>query len=640
MNGAVVGRRRELPPWAEWAVAWMATGLIVVGGLYATRVHDLIGIAFFPQQLFGLVLGLMLAIVFLTMPLRRSRTSRAVPRYDIALALAGLACGLYVVIWFPSVAYELSFPTPDKYILGTIAMGLVLEACRRVYGPVLPTVTVVFVLYAALASHFPEFLETRSIPWSRLSTELYLGPEGMLGVALSLVATVVLVFILFGRLTFALGGGTVFTDIATALMGRYRGGPAKVAVLGSALFGSISGSAVANVAITGTVTIPMMKRIGYRPEVAGAIEAAASTGGLVTPPVMSVVAFLMAEYLGLPYGQVVIAATLPALLYFTAILVQVDLEAGRTGLQGVPAADIPRLSHVLRRGWPFLLPLPILIVTLIVFFWEPARAGMFSVLVLVASGYWFVRDKSIRWWFDEVARAGQSVAEILTVAAVVGLIMGSASVTGLGFTLSVPLLQLADTSLLLFLTATAFISIVLGTGLPGIAIYFMQVALIVPSLVDSGVPPLAAHFFIYYFGVFSFITPPVCIAAIAAASIAGAGPMRTGWEAVKLGVVAFVVPFVFVLSPSLLGQGEAWATAVDCVTALLGVVAISVGLRGFLVAPVGPLARAACLVAALGLFLPVDLAAAAWGGKMAGATLFGTVVGGHLLLVQRANAGD
>lgn len=585
----------------------MAIVLVAAGSLFALDVPSIVGLSLFPQQFLGLVLALTLAITFLVFPL----SSKSQPLHWLDLLLAAMAwlVGGYVVIWYPKIAYEITFPTLDKIALGTIAIALVLEACRRIYGWVLPVVSLAFVSYAASASHFPGIFRARSIDWPRLATELYLGPEGILGVALDVVAGVVLVFVLFGQLLFAMGGGTVFTDIATSLMGRFRGGPAKVAVLGSALFGSISGSAVANVAITGSVTIPLMKRIGYRPEVAGGVEAAASTGGLVAPPVMSVVAFLMAEYLEVSYARVVLAATIPALLYFTAILIQVDLEAGKSGLRGLRPEELPRLSAVIRRGWAFLIPAPVLVFTLVVLFWEPAKAGMFSVLVLLTTGFWFVRDKSWRWWLHLLASVGVSLTEILAIAAVVGLVVGSAAFTGLGFTLSLPLLRLGEASLPLFLGVTALVSIVLGMGLPGIAIYFMQVALIVPALVAYGVPPLAAHFFIYYFGVFSFITPPICIAAIAAANIAETGPMRTAWEAVKLGAVAFIIPFMFVLSPSLLGDAAPGRVLFDFATAIFGVAALSAAVRGFAAGPLRGVERVLLLVGAALLFVPASVVA-------------------------------
>jgi TRAP transporter 4TM/12TM fusion protein len=607
------------------AVRAMAIALVLFACFFTLDVPSFFGVSFFPQQFLGIELSLALAIVFLKYPARRASARDRAPWYDVLLAALGGVCGAYVVLWFPRIAYEIAFPTADKIVLGTIVLILTFEACRRVYGWVLPVVSSAFVLYAAFASEAPGIFRARSVPWSRMTTELFLGPDGVLGVAFSVVATIVLVYVLFGQLLFAMGGGVTFTDVATALLGRYRGGPAKVAVLGSALFGSISGSAVANVAITGTITIPMMKRQGYPAHVAAGVEAAASTGGLVAPPVMSVVAFLMAEYLQVPYSRIVVAAALPAVLYFAAILVQVDLEAGRRGISGLSPAEIPRLGPVLRTGWPFLVPVPVLLVTLVGLSWEPSKAGMFSVLVLLAAGFWFVREKPLSFWLDALAGVGTSASEILVIGAIVGLIVGSAAFTGLGFTLSLPLLELSQSSVLLFLVATALSSIVLGMGLPGIAIYFMQVALIVPTLVEFGVPPLAAHFFIYYFGVFSFITPPVAIAAIAAAGMAGAPPMRTAWEAVKLGAVAFLVPFAFVLSPSLLGEGPIGRTAVDFTTAAFGVIMLSGSIRGYLASSLSRLERVAAGAASLALFLPLGVVPEAriWNaaGTAAGAAL-------------------
>ena len=358
--------------------------------------------------------------------------------------------------------------------------------------------------------------------------------------------------------------------------------------------------------ITGSVTIPLMKRIGYRPEIAGAIEATASTGGLVMPPVMSAVAFVMAEYLQMPYGQIVLAAALPAILYYGALLIQVDLEAGRTGMKGLPPEEIPKVWPVLRRGWAFLLPLPVLIYTLVWELWQPETAGMFATLVLIVCGYWYVRDRPLRWWYRVIAQAGVQTTEIIVVGLLVGIILGTSSMTGLSFTLTEPLLLLGQVSAFALLLATAIISLILGMGLPGIAIYFMQVTLIVPALVTFGIVPIAAHFFIFYFGVFSLITPPVCVAAIAAAGIAKSSPMKTGWEATKLGAVAFIVPFVFVYSPTLLAQGPLWLVTINFASALVGVLALSIALRGFFMTTVGIVPRALLFVSAIGLFMPVD----------------------------------
>lgn len=606
MSDTANSNLRSLPRGLDVGVKALGALLVAAAALYSLNVHEELGYAIYPQQFFGLMLGLTLFITLTLFPMRKGwRARRAVFWVDLALALAGLACGLFLVFRYPVVA-NIQFPTAEKVVFGTIAVFLVIEASRRIYGLVLPAIAAIFLVYALFADHFPGLLETRGVEWDALFNELYIGDEGLLGIAFVIISTIVVVFILFGQLLFAMGGGTLFTDLATAAMGRYRGGPAKVAVVGSALFGSISGSAIANVVITGTVTIPLMKRVGYRSEIAAAIEATASTGGLVTPPVMSAVAFLMAELLGRSYGEIIIAATIPAVLYYAAILIQIDLEAGRRGMKGLPEAEIPRVWTVLKTGWPYLLPLPVLIYTLVAMNWQPAKSGMFAVLILMVTGFWFVRDKKLRWWFDLIGRIGVSATEILAIGALVGIVLGAAASTGLSFTLTLPLVQLGEINVFLLLLVTAVISIILGMGLPGIAIYFMQVTLIVPALVKLDIVPIAAHFFIYYFGVFSLITPPVCVAPIAAAGIAGARPMATGWEAVKLGIVAFIVPFVFVFSPSLLAQGPIWMVVANLVLSILGVIAISVGLRGYLFARVPPLHRIAFAAAAVALFVPLD----------------------------------
>ena len=616
-------RTRRLQPIYQTAVEFLGILLVAAGALYALEVPIYLHWTVFAQQFYGLVFGITLFAVFLLFPASKRARRDAAPWYDVVLAFLGLTSGLFVVLYFPEISYRLGDITPSKMFFGVITVLLVIEATRRVYGPVLPALAVVFIIYALFADHFPGLLRTRAIGWDRVAVDLFVGDEGMLGLIMGIVATIVLVFVVFGHLLFAMGGGTLFTDLAIAALGRYRGGPAKVAVIGSALFGSISNSAVANVVITGSVTIPMMKRIGYRPEVAGAVEACSSTGGLVMPPVMSAVAFVMAEYLQMPYGQIVLAAALPAILYYGAILIQVDLEAGRTGMKGLPASEIPKAWAVLKRGWAFLLPLPVLIYTLVWLLWAPDKAGMFAVLLLIVCGWWYVRDKPVSWWYRTIAQAGLQVCEIIVVALLVGIILGVSSMTGLSFTFTEPLVQLGNYSYVLLLVATAVISLILGMGLPGIAIYFMQVTLIVPSLVKFGFLPIAAHFFIFYFGVFSLITPPVAVAAIAAAGIAKAPPLRTGYEATKLGAVAFIVPFVFIYSPTLLAQGPLWLITINFTSACLGILALSIALRGFFMTHVAFVWRIVLFACALGLFLPVE-----GHGIKAGINVASLIIGG------------
>ncbi len=606
MSEPETGRTRRIQPFLHSTINLLAVLLIAAGAFFAMNTQIYIGWSVLTQQFYGLIMGISLFTTLLLFPMTSRSPRNHAPLYDIVLAGLGALCGLYVMLFFPAVTVNIAELEWHKILFGFLTVALTIEATRRIFGWILPLLAVSFILYGLFADHFPGMFQTRSIPPERMAMDLLLSDQAMLGQIMQILATIVLVYILFGHLLFSMGGGTLFTDLALAALGRYRGGPAKVAVFGSAIFGSISSSAVANVVITGSVTIPMMKRIGYKPEVAGAVEATASTGGLVMPPVMSAVTFVMAEYLRIPYGQVVLAALIPAILYYSALIIQVDLEAGRTGMKGLPPEDIPRAWDVLKAGWPYLIPLPILVYTLVWLLWQPETAGMFATFVLIAAGWWFVRHKPLRWWYDMLAQAGVQVTEVIIVGLLVGIILGASSMTGLSFTLTEPLLWLGQTSVMLLLVATAVISLILGMGLPGIAIYFMQVTLIVPALVQFGILPIAAHFFIFYYGVFSLITPPVAVAAMAAAGIAKCSPWDCGVEACKMGVVAFIVPFVFVFSPTLLAQGPLWLIMTNFLSAMVGVLAIAIALRGWFMAEVNPLMRAVFFVAAISLFLPVD----------------------------------
>jgi TRAP transporter 4TM/12TM fusion protein len=623
MSEQETSRTRQLPAAISALLQALGFILVLTGTLYALQAplvlsnNDIFRSIFgqwFSQQLasmliqqfYGLVMAISLFACFMLFPMTAKSPRNHVPWYDYGLGIAGAAAGLYIAFSYQTLAIHLADILWHKVLFGAVATILTIEACRRIFGWILPIIAILFILYAAYANHMPGMLQTNAVPWNRLAVDLLFSDQGMLGFIMQILATIVLIFVVFGSLLFAMGGGTLFTDLATAAMGKYRGGPAKVAVVGSAFFGSISNSAVANVVITGSVTIPMMKRIGYKATVAGAIEATASTGGLVTPPVMSAVAFVMAEYLQMPYGQVIVAAAIPAILYYGALILQVDLEAGKTGMKGLPPEEIPSAWDVLQKGWAFLLPLPALIYTLVWLLWQPEKAGAFAILLLLVCGYWYVRDKPWRWWYKIVADAGVQVTEIIVVGMLVGIILGASSMTGLSFTLTEPLLLIGEVSTILLLISTAIISLILGMGLPGIAIYFMQVALIVPALVEFGITKIAAHFFIFYYGVFSLITPPVAVAAMAASTIAKSSPWDTGVEACKMGIVAFIVPFVFVFSPSLLAQGPLWLILTNFCSAALGVVAIAVAMRGFFMTDVSPFIRLLFFASAIGLFLPVD----------------------------------
>ncbi len=635
MTTEATQRYRELSSTFQYLTQGIKIFIIFIAAVYALEIHLLVGLPFSSQQFLGLMLGLVLTVIFITAPPTTKQNRTSLPWYDVGMAGLGLICGLYVMIWFPRLASSIMFPRFDKYFFGTIAILLVLEATRRLYGPVLVIISGLFILYTRFADYFPGLLKTKGIIWTHLAGNLFLGSNSMFGSPMEIISTVVVAFIIFGTLLFAVGGGTLFTDFAIATMGRYRGGPAKVSVAASCMFGTISGSAIANVVVDGWITIPLMKGIGYRPAVASAVEACASTGGIIMPPVMGAVAFVMAEFLQIPYYQVAIAAVIPALLYYGSLLLQVDLEAARTGMKGIPGDQLPKVGGVIRKGWPFLLPLTLLLVTLLVLFWQPAKSAIASSLLAVIVGSIFVRSQSLHWWLKELAKAGQQAAEIVVIGALVGLIIGCCDLTGLGFSLTLILYKVGQTNILLFLVVTALMSLILGMGLPGIAIYIMQAALIVPAMVKMGIAPIAAHFFIMYFGCFAMITPPVALAAMAAASIGNADLWETGWEAVKLSMIAFIIPFMFVLSPSLLFQGDSVLILINALTAGLGVIAIGAGLRGFFFSRLGPAGRTLLLLSAISLILPVGAFSLAWAVNVVGGILTVAILAGNYVQLRR-----
>src|SRR5690606_14752158 len=400
-------------------------------------------------------------------------------------------------------------------------------------------------------------------------------------------------FILFGSVLGITGGSRFFTDASLLAMGRFRGGSMKIAVLASMLFGSISGSAVANVTATGIVTIPLIKRGGYPAHKAGAIEAVASTGGQLMPPVMGAAAFLMAEFLQVPYAEVALAAFIPSVLYYGALFVQADLEAARAGISRVSKSAIPEKRAVLG-GLHFILAFVVLIGALFVLLWQPERAALAAALTAAVTalvfGYRAVRPK-LSALFPVFEDTGRSVVEIIIISAASGLVIGVLNVTGLSFNLTYALVQIGGGSAIVLLVLSAIVCIILGMGLPTLGVYVLLAALVAPAMVQVGIEPMAAHMFVLYFGMMSMITPPIAIAAFAAASIAQAPAMKTGWAAVKFGWVAFIVPFLFVYSPSLLLIGDPMEVTIAILTAGLGVWLISAALAGYFMSRLSPVLR-------------------------------------------------
>jgi TRAP transporter 4TM/12TM fusion protein len=563
------------------------------------------GLSFYIQQYLSVFFGLIMALVFILVPFKKEAPRDRLPCYDLVLSTLGLMVGIYLALYYKEIVVELGLLVPSRVVLGTIAIVLVLEASRRVLGWPFLTIVLLFMFYALFTFLFPGRLYGKGVTWPRLATFLYLDPQGILGIAMEVAATVVFAFVFFGQALFRTGGGTFFTDSAMVLMGRYRGGPAKVAVLASSLFGTMSGSAVANVVTTGSVTIPLMKKTGYPPHFAGAVEATASSGGQIMPPIMGAAAFLMATFLGIPYVKVAVSAALPAVLYYMAVFIQVDLEAAKNGLKGLPSEMLPKLFVVFRKGWPFLIPLSVLIYALFIRMIEADRAGLYAT----ASVFFICcLRREDRLDLKRIAKilkeTGEGMLEIGVICSAAGLIIGIVSLTGLGFTFSQALVSLAGGSTLLLLILGAAGAIILGMGMTVTAAYLLMVILIAPALIQLGIAPLNAHLFVFYFAVMSFLTPPICLAVYAAASLADADMMKTAFQAIKLGVAAYIVPFLFAYHPSLLLQGNILEIIHATITAMIGISLVAVGIEGFLFRELNWLKRVLLILGGLGCMIP------------------------------------
>ncbi|MEN6441854.1 MAG: TRAP transporter permease [Syntrophobacter sp.] len=542
------------------------------------------------------VLLLGLVIIFLLYPHRKKEGAKT-GYLDYALALCGLIVNAYVVVNFEAMVARMGDPNGVDLIFGGMCILLVLEATRRAVGLPLPLVTCCFLLYCYFGNNIPGTFGHRGYSITRIINQMYLTTDGIFGVPLGVVVTIVFLFILFGSFLEKSGGGNFFINLAVAVAGRAKGGPAKIAVIASGLMGTISGSSIANVVTTGTFTIPLMKRVGYRPEFAGAVEAAASTGGQIMPPIMGAGAFIMSEFTQVPYLKIIVAAAIPAILYYFSIYMNVHYEACRTNLRGMPEDEIPKAKEVLKDGWIYLMPIFCLIFILVAGY-SPARAAYVSIaLLIVASLFKASTRMKPADLLDAMRDAGMTSVTIVAACACAGMIVSSVSMTGLGIKFSNVIGALAGNMTILALMLTMVASLVLGMALPTTANYIVQASVAAPALVAMGVPILTAHLFVFYFGVFADITPPVALAAYAGAGIAKANPMTTGLIASKNVIVAFLIPFLFVYYPSLLCIGPVSEIAMVAITAMLAVVAFSAAFSGYMRRPCTVIERLALIVA-------------------------------------------
>jgi TRAP transporter 4TM/12TM fusion protein len=531
----------------------------------------------------------------------------AAPWYDWLLAAVSLASCAYVFARFPTLTAMSGQVTLETLPLSILLTVLTVEATRRTIGWSLVIILLSLGGYVMVGHLVSGQLTTRNVEMGELLVYLNMDNNGLLGIILQITVIVIVPFVLMGQLLMRSGGTGFFNDLAIALMGRYRGGPAKMAVVGSSLFGMISGVAAANTVAVGVVTIPLMKRSGMPAKLAAAVEACASNGGQLMPPVMGAVAFVMADFLQIPYKEVAIAAILPSVMYYAALFIQADLESARHGYGRVDLAKIPRLATVLRAGWLFVVPFAVLVYTM---FWlnlEPEYSAMAASLAIIVLGFAFgyagSRMKLANLW-HAVLDTATGLCEILVISAAAGFIMALFQVSGLAFAFAAYLVDLGGTSLIALLVLAAVVSIVLGMGLPTIGVYIMLAILVAPALVKVGVQPLAAHLFILYFGMMSLITPPVAPAAYVAAAIAGSPSMATGWTAMRFGWSSYIVPFLFVYSPAILMQGSVLDIVIVTLTSLFGIWLICAAMTGFFTRLLSGPRRMAFLAAGIMMLLP------------------------------------
>ena len=528
-------------------------------------------------------LGFALALSYLLYPTCKSWSRHKLHPLDAILAALGAASPAYIVIMYRELAFRAGIINSVDLVIGVLGVLLVIEATRRVVGLPMVIVVLAFLTYAFAGPYMPGVLSHRGLTPNQLIGHLYFTTEGIFGIPLGVSSTFIFLFILFGAYLECTGLGKFFIDIANAIAGWASGGPAKVAVISSAFMGTVSGSSVANVAGTGSFTIPMMKKLGYRKEFAGAVEAASSTGGQLMPPVMGAAAFLMAEFVGVPYIEVVEAAIIPAVLYFAGVWLGVHLEAKRTNLKGIPRDQLPKAWVIFKERGHLAIPL-IVIVYLLVTGYTPMRAALVAIVLSIAVS---CLRKNTRISVKDVVKGLESGAKgVLGVAiacASAGIIIGVVTKTGVGLKLASGLLALSGGYLLPTMFFTMITSLVLGMGVPTTANYVITSTIAAPALLQLGVPTLAAHMFVFYFGIIADVTPPVALAAYAASGISGGKPLLTGVNASKLAIAAFIIPYVFVMSPELLMiNATAGGLLMAVVTAILGMVGVSSSLIGYL----------------------------------------------------------
>ena len=590
------GKRRNLQGWEGTLITVLAVGLAIFQ-LYT---------AFFgvlpTMQQRSFHVAFVLPMIFLLYPATKKSPRDHATVIDWIFAILAAIGALYVFFGYEDIATRSGEVYSYELYMGAVFTALVFIAGRRVLGWPLPIFCFLFLLFAYFGRSMPGPLQHFGLSVPRIIEELYLTTDGLFGLVTGVSATYIYLFVLFGAFLTSTRTSEFFNDFSMALTGHLKGGPAKISVLSSALMGTISGSTSANVATTGAFTIPLMKSIGYKPYFAGAVEAASSTGGQIMPPIMGAGAFILAEMIGVPYGKVAIAAILPAVLYFLAVAFQVDFEAGRLGLHGLPADKLPPRMKTFKEGWLFLIPILVLIWALCIVSYSANYSALYASAVILVIGFTFkMRGErlTIKKVFEAIARGARDMLSIAMACSVAGLMIGVLTKTGLGLKFTALLLSISGGAKLTTLILTMIGCTILGMGLPTTAAFIITATLCAPALIQLQITPLAAYMFVFYYACLSAITPPVALAAFAAAGLSGAKPLDTGVSATRLGLAGFLIPFFFCFTPAMLFQGSVSEIIRVSITSLIGIYLLSGGLEGFMYVKLNFLERVLLVAAAL-----------------------------------------
>lgn len=583
--------------------------IVVLAVAYAGDVHRYLGASVYDVQLLVGALTLALTASFLRIAYKAEASWLKL--LNFVSAIVTFAVGAYVSLDYVNVSMEAPY-LPDWLIaVSFVLLGAILVNLKPTVGVGILAVVLIFMAYGLWGHLFPGELRSRPVPWSELVVYLTIDANGMLGTALRVAVVIVVPYLLFGQLLASSGAANFFNDTAMSMMGRFRGGPAKVSVVASSMFGTISGNAVGNVVGTGVVTIPMMKRAGFSPTYAGAVEATSSTGGQLVPPVMGAAAFIMADTIGVDYVNIMLAAMPAALLYYVAIFINVDLRAGKRDVRAVSENEIPSGMAALKAGWHFLIPFVVLFYLLFAWNARPERAAVMAILVLIVGSMVFGykgQRPAFRNLLPIIAETGRSALSLIIVCAAAGIVIGVLSITGLAFNLTIHILNLSGNNVLILALVTAVMSVVLGLGMPTVGVYILLATLVAPALVEAGIPVIAAHLFVFYFGLLSMVTPPVALAAFAAANIAGANAWATSIESMKIAWPAYIVPFLFIFTPALVLEGSAMEIAWTLATAILGIYMVTAGIVGYFRRLIVPWERVLLIVGGILTMLPAGLA--------------------------------